>query len=70
MLYIAYPLAAAKTYTYCPQVAAYLRKEAIPDGDGDTSHQTVITEIFNEEDKDNDGYISLSEFQGFKHEEL
>ncbi|XP_031573973.1 FK506-binding protein 2-like [Actinia tenebrosa] len=52
------------------EVAAYLRKESIPDGDGDSSHQTVITEIFNEEDKDNDGYISLNEFQGFKHEEL
>jgi len=52
------------------EVAGYLRKEAIPDGDGDNSHQTVINEIFIEEDKDNDGYISLSEFQGFKHEEL
>ncbi|EDO44761.1 predicted protein [Nematostella vectensis] len=52
------------------EVARYLRKEGIPDGEGDESHQVIINEIFKEEDEDKDGYISHKEFQGIKHEEL
>lgn len=39
-------------------------------GEGDESHDNLMQEIFHEEDKNKDGYISHDEFQGFKHGEL
>ena len=33
-------------------------------------HNEIITDIFNHEDKDKDGFISHEEFSGPKHDEL
>ena len=48
------------------QVARYLKKEHYPNGPGDKSHTQIIKDIFNEEDKNNDGRISHEEFSGTK----
>ena len=50
-----------------PQAEAYLSREGFPDGRGEESHKALLHEIFREEDKDNDGYITFNEFQGLKH---
>ena len=52
------------------QVAGYLRREGMSNGEGDESHDNLMQEIFHEEDKNKDGYISHDEFQGIKHGEL
>lgn len=54
------------------EVAKYLKEHGnMPDGEEDASKQDImIAEIFQEEDKDKDGVISLKEFSGPKHEEL
>ena len=57
-------------YYYYFQVAGYLRREGMSHGEGDESHDNLMQEIFHEEDKNKDGYISHDEFQGFKHGEL
>ena len=36
----------------------------------DEDHLRLVEEIFGKEDKDKDGFISLSEFSGPKHDEL
>ncbi|KAK2558691.1 Peptidyl-prolyl cis-trans isomerase FKBP14, partial [Acropora cervicornis] len=51
-------------------VAGYLRREGLSHGEGDESHDAMMQEIFQEEDKNKDGYISHDEFQGIKHGEL
>ena len=38
--------------------------------DDETNHETIISEIFQQEDTDKDGVISFKEFTGPKHEEL
>ena len=57
-------------YYYYFQVAGYLRREGMSHGEGDESHDNLMQEIFHEEDKNKDGYISHDEFQGIKHGEL
>ncbi|CAH3167334.1 unnamed protein product, partial [Porites evermanni] len=52
------------------EVAGYLRREGLSNGEGDESHDNLMQEIFHEEDKNKDGYISHDEFQGLKHGEL
>ena len=52
------------------KVAGYLRREGLSHGEGDESHDAMMQEIFQEEDKNKDGYISHDEFQGIKHGEL
>ena len=52
------------------QVAGYLRREGMSNGEGDESHNMLLQEIFHEEDKNKDGFISHEEFQGIKHHEL
>lgn len=49
------------------EAEAYLSREGFPDGRGEESHKALLSEIFREEDKDNDGYITFNEFQGLKH---
>ena len=36
----------------------------------DEQHDTIVTQIFQHEDKDGDGRISHAEFSGPKHDEL
>ena len=55
---------------FCFQVAGYLRREGMSNGEGDESHNMLLQEIFHEEDKNKDGFISHEEFQGIKHHEL
>lgn len=52
------------------QVAGYLRREGMSHGEGIESHDNLMQEIFHEEDKNKDGFISHDEFQGIKHGEL
>lgn len=55
------------------QVSDYLKKQAAKAGDRQEDkdhHNEMVTEIFNHEDKDKDGFISHEEFSGPKHEEL
>ncbi|XP_076441261.1 uncharacterized protein LOC143280484 [Babylonia areolata] len=46
------------------------RKAGPDSGITDEQHNTIITEIFEHEDKDKDGFISHEEFSGPKHDEL
>jgi len=54
------------------EVSAYLKSKAKEFGDDNTEeqHNEVITQIFNHEDQDKDGFISHDEFSGPKHDEL
>jgi len=55
------------------QVSAYIRrseKEHDVDNVDDEQHNAMITDIFQHEDKDKDGFISHAEFSGPKHDEL
>ena len=53
------------------EVSNYLKEHGNMPADEDESKQDLmIAEIFQEEDKDKDGVISLKEFSGPKHEEL
>ena len=52
------------------KVAGYLRRGGLSHGEGDESHAAMMQEIFQEEDKNKDGYISHDEFQGLEHREL
>ena len=45
-------------------------KEAGQEAEGGDDHDKMISDIFTQEDKDKDGYISYEEFSGPKHEEL
>lgn len=44
-------------------------QEGFPNDD-ESSHDSIVSEIFQQEDKDKDGVISFEEFSGPKHEEL
>ena len=49
-------------------MSGYLKREALArDDHSEEGHDAVLTEIFDEEDKNKDGYISHDEFQGIKH---
>jgi FK506-binding protein 14 len=55
------------------EVSSYLKKQASNhvDQPEDTDQQTeIIKQIFDQEDKDRNGYISYDEFSGPKHDEL
>ncbi|BFZ22063.1 hypothetical protein BsWGS_25102 [Bradybaena similaris] len=55
------------------EVSAYLKKQAAKVGkldEADEQHEEIISQIFNHEDKDKDGFISHDEFSGPKHDEL
>lgn len=52
------------------EVKKYLKEqEGFPNED-ESNHETILSEIFEHEDKDKDGVISYEEFSGPKHEEL
>lgn len=52
------------------EVKKYLKEqEGFPNED-ESNHETILSEIFEHEDKDKDGVISFEEFSGPKHEEL
>ncbi|XP_005099972.1 FK506-binding protein 2 [Aplysia californica] len=56
------------------EVSSYLKKKSEEAGESgessDDQHKEIITQIFNHEDKDKDGFISHEEFSGPKHDEL
>ena len=49
------------------EVKEYLKEQQNYD---ESNHETILTEIFEHEDKDKDGVVSFEEFSGPKHEEL
>lgn len=52
------------------EVKKYLKEqEGFPNED-ESNHETILSEIFEHEDKDKDGVISFEEFSGPKHDEL
>lgn len=64
---------------YCPQVSEYLKKQMVPSDGAEISedikqmlesHDKLVEEIFQHEDKDKNGFISHEEFSGPKHDEL
>lgn len=52
------------------EVKEYLKEQQGFPNDDETNHETILSEIFEHEDKDKDGVISFEEFSGPKHEEL
>jgi len=55
------------------EVSAYIKRSEKEHGvekTDDEQHNSVITDIFQHEDKDKDGFISHAEFSGPKHDEL
>lgn len=57
------------------QVSRFLKKQAdnpdVPSPPvSDEQHKTIITQIFDHEDKNKDGFISHDEFSGPKHDEF
>ena len=52
------------------EIKTYLNSQEGFPNDDDSSHDTIVNEIFQQEDKDKDGVISFEEFSGPKHEEL
>lgn len=61
------------------QVSNFLKEQAksaqnVPGGPppdvNDEQHNTIVSQIFEHEDKDKDGFISHEEFSGPKHDEL
>lgn len=54
------------------EVSDFLKKQLAihPPGDGEPSedHTKILEEVFQHEDKDNDGYITRDEFSGPKHD--
>ena len=53
------------------EVKEYLKEQQGFPNDDESNHETILTEIFEHEDKDKDGVISFEEFSGPKqHEEL
>lgn len=63
----------------CPQVSEYLKKQMVPSDGAEMSddikqmlesHDKLVEEIFQHEDKDKNGFISHEEFSGPKHDEL
>lgn len=52
------------------EVKEYLKEQQGFPNDDESNHETILSEIFEHEDKDKDGVISFLEFSGPKHEEL
>ena len=52
------------------EVKEYLKEQQGFPNDDESNHETILSEIFEHEDKDKDGVISFEEFSGPKHEEL
>ena len=52
------------------EVKQYLKEQEGFPNDDESNHETILSEIFEHEDKDKDGVISFQEFSGPKHEEL
>lgn len=52
------------------EVKDYLKEQQGFPNDDESNHETILSEIFEHEDKDKDGVISYEEFTGPKHEEL
>lgn len=61
------------------QVSEYLKKQMVPADGAEMSedikqmlesHDKLVEEIFQHEDKDKNGFISHEEFSGPKHDEL
>ena len=52
------------------EVKEYLKEQQGFPNDDESNHDTILSEIFEHEDKDKDGVISFEEFSGPKHEEL
>ena len=55
------------------QVSSFIRHQAESQGadaQEDSVHDAMIVDIFESEDKDRDGFISHSEFNGPKHDEF
>lgn len=52
------------------EVKEYLKEQQGFPNDDESNHETILSEIFEHEDKDKDGVISFEEFTGPKHEEL
>lgn len=61
------------------QVSDYLKKQMVPQDGSEMSedvkqmlesHDKLVEEIFQHEDKDKNGFISHEEFSGPKHDEL
>ncbi|XP_031557671.1 FK506-binding protein 2-like [Actinia tenebrosa] len=52
------------------EIKTYLKEQNSMPNDDPASHDTIVSEIFQEEDKNKDGVISFEEFTGPKHEEL
>lgn len=61
------------------QVSEYLKKQMVPSDGAEMSedikqmlesHDKLVEEIFQHEDKDKNGFISHEEFSGPKHDEL
>lgn len=64
---------------HCSQVSEYLKKQMVPEDGAEVSddikkmlesHDKLVEEIFQHEDKDKNGFISHEEFSGPKHDEL
>lgn len=64
---------------FFPQVSDYLKKQMVPADGAEMSedvkqmlesHDKLVEEIFQHEDKDKNGFISHEEFSGPKHDEL
>lgn len=52
------------------EVKEYLKEQQGFPNDDQSNHETIVSEIFEHEDKDKDGVISFEEFSGPKHDEL
>jgi len=52
------------------EVKEYLKEQQGFQNDDESNHETILSEIFEHEDKDKDGVISFEEFSGPKHDEL
>lgn len=68
-----------KIFCLVVQVSEYLKKQMTPSDGGEMSedvkqmlesHDKLVEEIFQHEDKDKNGFISHEEFSGPKHDEL
>jgi len=52
------------------EVQRYVRNTKLDDSKGEAGITQVLKEIFQEEDRDKDGFIDHSEFSGIKHDEF
>ena len=48
----------------------YLKNEGVRDIPGEGGLNVMLKEIFQEEDRDQDGFIDHKEFSGVKHDEF